>query len=90
MVNTIYKYELSVEKEQRLILPLGSRILSVGVQNNFVVLWAEVDRRQTTPEIYIIYTYGTGHDISRQRGKFIGTCLMMGGALVWHVYARKE
>jgi hypothetical protein len=39
----IWKYQLSVAFQQTIVLPKGSRILSVHAQDGMICLWAMVD-----------------------------------------------
>lgn len=61
-------------------------MLSVAVQNGDVNLWAEVDA--DNPLIHRKFrTSGTGHPLpTGESRRFIGTFLVHGGALVFHLF----
>jgi hypothetical protein len=84
-MDSIWKYGLDIADTQELPLPLGAEILSVGVQNDNLVLWAICDPYQQTRSPRTIEIFGTGHSIDRDtRRKFIGTVQM--SSLVWHIF----
>lgn len=81
---TIYKYTLdpgATVSEFR----LRGRVLSAGVQQNDIVVWAVHD--ETVPAQRVrIHVMGTGHDfVDAPVTAFVGTVFM--GPLVFHVFA---
>ena len=69
-------------------LPRGSKVLSVGAQNNLIYLWAEVDTLADLVDRRFV-VYGTGMRIlvdSDQSLEFVGTVMIHGDRLVFHVY----
>lgn len=66
-------------------IPKGAELLSVHAQNDAVCLWALVDPT-AVPVRRLFVTYGTGHPIADENGKYIGTVHLEGGALVLHVF----
>jgi hypothetical protein len=91
---SVYKYPIPITDNVTIDLPVGAEILSVGVQKGVnvhgypeaVCLWAlvtpasPVERRR-------FRVVGTGHPISSNENlKFIGTVMLEGGALVFHVF----
>lgn len=84
-MKTIWKFPLKVDDAQSVRMPTGATILSVQVQHDQVCLWAlvEPDNGAQLREIII---YGTGHEISRSVGRFIGTFQLHFGSLVFHVF----
>ncbi len=87
MVKSVWKYTLSSLDEQTFEMPEGAEILSADLQAGKVCIWALVN-----PEAILtarhIRVAGTGHPI-REYNKgldFIGTVLMMGDSLVWHIF----
>jgi len=84
---TIFKYTLDAGNVE-LDFPVGAKILTVAGQNDTPCIWAEVDTEAPTEKV-IFEVYGTGHEIKRGMGidrEHIGTVLLCGGSLVWHVY----
>jgi hypothetical protein len=68
----IWKYPLNVEARQLVYMPGGARPISVGVQNEFPVVWAQVDpKAAVTP----------GEDFDAGGLEFIGTVTIRG----WYV-----
>ena len=81
MSKNIFKYELDPTGDW-IAIQEGAEILSVGVQNSNIMMWALVDPER--PMIQRKFNvYGTGHKI-HYPGKFIGTVFM--DNLVFHVY----
>lgn len=84
---TIWKYELGLQDHQTLQLPEGAQLLHVGNQHGALCLWALVD-----PDAKVIdrriYVVGTGHKLPTacKLARYIGTAMMLGGTLVWHVF----
>ena len=89
-MKTIWKYPLSVTDEQTVLIPKGSRLLTVQIQRGIPFLWAEVDT--DVPKVNrLIETFGTGHAISRPNNprRHIGT-YQVEEQLVFHVFERLE
>jgi hypothetical protein len=87
MSKQIFKYPLhSVTNEQKLYLPKGYTILSVGEQNETIMVWASVNREAETQEV-IIRVVPTGGQIFDELALhiFLGTVQMKSG-LVFHVF----
>lgn len=97
-MKTIYKYPLKVTDFQEIELPEGAEILSVQTQilgsgkrlfvsdRQELCLWAMVDPdNPLVPRR--IRIFGTGNPMEYEHElKFIGTCQMHNGALIWHVF----
>ena len=86
-MNTIYKYEIPVGGGA-IQMPNSAKILSVGVQGESLMLWAEVDPERSE-YARLFEVFGTGHKILSDMvtsREFIGTAFM--SDLVWHVYER--
>jgi hypothetical protein len=83
----VYKYEVPVEDEFSLEIPAGATILSFQAQREVPQIWALVNPSEPT-EPRQFRLAGTGHSIAdfEHELKFIGTCQMAGGALVWHLF----
>jgi hypothetical protein len=90
MPSKIYKYPLHYFRDDESIyMPAGAQILSVGVQNDLPMIWALVDPQQP-PELRKILTFETGQEIFEEPGVFIGTYILHGGALVYHVFEARN
>ncbi len=79
----IWKWEISPDCE--LEMPEGAKILTVQEQHSKPMLWALVYPVMKT-EIRKFNTYGTGHPIAEEPGKYIGTFQLDKGNLVFHVF----
>jgi len=83
----IYKYPLEIVDHQFLVLPEGAEILSVAEQNDYIVLYALVDEKETELDEIPIKIIGTGNPVENIEGyEFIGTVKIYGGKLVFHVF----
>lgn len=81
---TIYKYEISPKMD--LVIPAGSKILSVHSQGESIFLWTLVDTTVKEVETRKIRVFGTGHAISDGIDlNFLGTAFLPSG-LVFHVF----
>lgn len=88
----IWKATLTPERQDgefvrtQIEVPVGAQILSTAVQGNDICVWfsCHPNGRTEQLEFAIVPTGGQidDHLISRH----IGTVLMGGGALVWHVF----
>lgn len=94
IMRTIWKYTTGLRELDNGIgfaMPAGAKVLSVGNQNENLCLWVEVDdTAKTIPESRSFRVVGTGHPLSGDEGRFIGSVLFLGGSLVFHVYELKE
>jgi hypothetical protein len=85
----IFKYPIPVTDHTRLLLPKGSRILSVLNQREQVVLYALVEDATLDTEVWVIEIRGTGHPaMDLEDFPFVGT-VELAGVLVFHVFARR-
>lgn len=74
----------------RLDMPDGAKLLSVQEQFGRPALWAEVLPRERM-RTYYIHVVGTGHPVSDNTGRFLGTVQFQGGGgLVLHFYEDKR
>jgi hypothetical protein len=79
-----------MKDQQDIILPKGSKILSVAVLNDVdLVIYALVDVDTNEKETHTLIIHGTGHcadDVNNPNCRFIGTVDMCNSRLVWHVF----
>lgn len=88
MTQVIWKYELNPYPGDQLInIDKKAAILSVGVQNKTIQLWAKVDPGAVLDQ-HIFRIIGTGHQMLEEDypGRYIGTVILE--PFVWHVYDR--
>ncbi len=85
MSKTIWKYHASPSGRWTQLMPAGAEILSVQIQRGQVEMWALVDANRPE-EVRAFVTYGTGHPMPDDPGKFIGTFQLASGDLVFHLF----
>lgn len=86
-MKTVWKYTLKIDDYDEFEMPVGSKILSVGEQDNKLVMWVEVnDDIRCKKEVRKFRLAGTGHIINEIYTHFIGSVLMMNGVFVVHVF----
>jgi hypothetical protein len=62
-MKSVWKYQLDVVGRQMLQMPIGAKILHIGVQNEYPVIWAEVDTEAgIEPRIFTIVTTGERYE----------------------------
>jgi hypothetical protein len=87
MAKSIWKFQLHTEGAVE--MPIGAKVISAREQGDHICLWAEVDPKMGKVERWFS-VYGTGWPLPDEPGEFIGTALLSGGALVFHVYERRQ
>lgn len=88
-MKTIYKYELEPINDINAVnLPMDSVILSTNTQGNGIFIWAEVESTNLHIDRYFT-VIPTGGNIPMW-SEFIGTVMLNGGSLVFHVYEIKD
>lgn len=88
MARTIWKYALKTQDVQEVEMPAGAECLFVGEQNGWICLWCRVDPF-AEKEKRIIGIVGTGHAAPAEDGHYIGSVILHGGALVFHVFEQQ-
>ena len=82
----IFKYELPIQDEAIIEMPLSAEAKSVAMQNGLPYVWAIVDPALPT-EKRTFYVRGTGHPLRKANPEhFIGTIQMEDGRLVFHIF----
>lgn len=87
-MQTIWKFPLKLTDRQMIKMPSGAKLLSVQMQGDQAMLWAQVDTERTMVQRSIV-VYGTGTEMQKSHAdfaEFIDTVQMGGGALVLHVF----
>lgn len=85
----VFKYKIPCQDNFELELPAGIKFLSFQSQYEDMCIWALVDTNETRKFRYQFRLAGTGHDIDdeiAENGQYIGTCQIMTGALVFHLF----
>lgn len=81
---TVWKFVIE-DPETTVSMPKGAKVLHVAEQRGDVCIWAEVDPTMPLePRRFVVA--GTGQMLPVYRGRHLGTVLLAGGALVFHVY----
>lgn len=82
---TVWKYPLNTTDEQELEIPEINRPLCIHVQGGRPCLWVLVD-----PDVPILTVrvriFGTGHPGVTADMDYVGSYLLSGGSLVFHVF----
>lgn len=84
-MRTVFKYRLTVDDAVTIKMPKFAKILSVGVQQESVFLWALVDTDKLEENRHFRIA-GTGHPIEEAHLTFLGTVFLMRGQLVFHIF----
>lgn len=85
----VFKFPLEISDEQKVLMPVGAKVLTVQVQNGVPCLWAECNHAACVSRTFLIR--GTGHPIDDDIEKeYIGTIQLYGGSLVLHVFEIKN
>ena len=84
-MRTIWKFEIPIQDEFELQIPMASQVLTVQVQHGKPCIWVMVnpDAKRIT---YQFVLRGTGHPIEGDLGPHIGTLQMADGSLVFHLF----
>jgi hypothetical protein len=87
----IWKFQLPVNDIAYVGMPAGSRVLSVAVQQDTVVVYAAVNPKEETRVQRRFRIAGTGHPVENKITKedgwrFLGTVSLRDGALMFHVF----
>ena len=80
----IFKYEIHNLEQQYVDLPAGAKFLTLQLQGDKCVFWAEINPKTTRLERHQLVTYMTGQDIPQNPGGYLGTYQLRG--IVCHVY----
>lgn len=85
-MRTIYKYRLEKSGANLIKMPIGAQPLHVGMQDNKVYIWMEVESEYPI-ESRQLWLYGTGWDLAEmpRRCPYLGTA-QNDQSLVWHVF----
>jgi hypothetical protein len=84
-MRTIHKFPVVIDDQFSIEMPVGAEVLSVHRQGGGIFVWAIVDSKAAV-ERRCFAVRGTGHPLRGNEGRFIGTVLTNGDALVWHIF----
>jgi hypothetical protein len=93
MNKTIWKFKMKIDDTQVILMPKGTEILSIGLQNNEPVIWALVNSKEPDKEPKQFEMFGTGHSVPCDIGidrKFLGTIqpIENGFSFAFHIFER--
>ncbi|MCK8787655.1 hypothetical protein M0638_25130 [Roseomonas sp. NAR14] len=87
MSRAVWKFVLT--PKCTISMPEGAELLHVAAQGGEVCLWALVNPERPV-ETRRFRAFGTGHAIPAGLSlRFVGTALLAGGALVFHVFEER-
>ena len=85
-MKVVWKYKLEIDDEVIILMPKGTKVLTVQVQDGAPCIWAAVDPNEKK-EMRKFRIAGTGHPIDDTTvGGYIGTVQLHDGRLVLHVF----
>ena len=86
-MQTIHKYPFGVTDQLTRELPANAQVLAVQLQHGTPCLWVLLDPdAPMMPRTFCLY--GTGQQIHREPGRYIGTFQLSEGDLVFHLFER--
>ena len=87
-MNVIWKTALSAADVQEIDVPEGAELLTAREQHGLCCVWfsCDPDKPMTKRRIAIV---GTGYPVP-EGGIYIGTCFVMWGQLVFHIFETGE
>jgi hypothetical protein len=86
-VNVIYKYELGLQPGGAVIVPAGSKLLTVQTQGNKICAWFLVDlkRKETFGDRRFVYwMIATGEMFNADKMTYVATIQRC--SVVWHIW----
>ena len=84
-MRTVWKFPFQAADHQDIEMPQGAKILHIDVQGDTPCLWALVDPSRPREKRHFRLA-GTGHPIEEDTGIHVGSFMMMGGVLVFHLF----
>jgi len=85
MTLTVWKYEIPLEDEFEITMPVGAELLMVSIQAGQPQLWVRVDPAAPT-RARAFRVVGTGYPGAF--GGYVGSFMLRDGALVFHLFER--
>jgi|WetSurSiteA1Bulk_404760.scaffolds.fasta_scaffold00380_7 hypothetical protein len=85
-MKTVWKYEIPIDNYFVLILPKGTKPLSVQTQRGVLCLWCLVDLSSLESEERIFRLAGTGHPINDENIAYVGTFQAEDGYFIGHLF----
>lgn len=84
----IWKHTIPQDEMRLEVTGPGLNPLHVGTPQGQIDVW--IERDDTRPERTIeLQVFGTGHVISEEMERYVGTFKLLDGAFIGHIYARQ-
>lgn len=84
---TIWKFNFKLEDRFTIEMPRNAEVLTVQEQAGGPCLWALVEPANSKePRRFALY--GTGHPVSNEEQRYVGTFQLARGALIFHLFER--
>ena len=90
MIETIWKYPIDIEDSIQIRMPLGAKVLHVGVQDGVPTIWARVRPGDDDTELRHFTVVGTGHPIPIDEGRLVHLGTFFHGPFVWHLFEQER
>jgi hypothetical protein len=85
----IWKSVLKATDVQKIEVPAGAEILCAREQHDQICVWYRFEQPERLPrEERTIAIVGTGNPGPHDGGRFLGTCSIMNGEFMFHVFLR--
>ena len=85
-MDTIHKYPVVIDDFQEIVMPASASLLAFALQDGDPFLWARVDTNAHAVRRRFRLA-GTGHPLRiTADAKYVGTVIMHGGGLVFHLF----
>ncbi len=85
-MKTVWKFTIPLRDVVSIVMPRGAEIIHVANQFGTPTIWALVDPAESLVNREFRFA-GTGHLIPEHHlGKHVGSFLMDGGSLVFHIF----
>jgi hypothetical protein len=85
---TVYKYIVPLEDAPKIEMPSDAKVLSFGVQNEELFIWAMVETGNLSEwKEFVLLT--TGSEAQAASGlEFVGTAMLRSGSFVVHLFQK--
>jgi len=85
-MKVIYKYPISIALNYPVHLNEDAELLSVGIQEDKIVIWAIVEPDKSFHKLFIFHCYNTGGQHQEEfLGNYFGTVTSSNG-IAWHIF----
>ena len=87
-MKVVWKYSFEIRDDIEIKMPLNAKILKVTTQNGIPVIYVLTNDDAYGFETRHFRLLGTGHKINVYPGEYIGTFMMHGESLVFHMFEK--